>query len=62
VVSDFQVSGVDATTESSGSAGLTESVTFNFGKIEFEYTSQKADGTLEPGIKFGWDVNANQSI
>lgn len=40
----------------------TESVSFNFSKIEFEYKTQKADGTLGGSGKGGWDLKANKKV
>jgi type VI secretion system secreted protein Hcp len=37
-------------------------VTINYAKIEFEYKPQKADGTLEAGIKSGWDQKLNKKV
>jgi type VI secretion system secreted protein Hcp len=37
-----------------------ENVSLNYAKIEFEYKPQKADGTLDSGIKFGYDLKANK--
>jgi type VI secretion system secreted protein Hcp len=34
----------------------------NFGKIEFEYKPQKADGTLDAAVKAGWDVATNKKV
>jgi len=43
-----------------GSDLLTENVTLNFSKFQFEYQEQKADGSGQPGGAMGWDVKANQ--
>ncbi len=34
----------------------------NFGKIEFEYKPQKADGTLDSAVKAGWDLATNKKV
>lgn len=34
----------------------TETVTLNYSHVEYEYKPQKADGTLEGGIKFTYDL------
>ena len=39
-----------------------DQISFNFGQIQVEYRPQKADGTLGPPIKAGWDVTRNQAI
>jgi len=40
----------------------TDQFSLNFAKIEFEYKIQKADGTLGPGGKTGWDLKANKKV
>ena len=40
----------------------TDSISFNFGKIEMEYKEQKKDGTLGGGIKKGYDVKAQKKV
>lgn len=39
-----------------------ESITLNFGKVEFEYKPQKPDGTLDAPIKTGYDLKTNKKI
>ena len=39
-----------------------ESVTLNFAQVDLEYKPQKADGSLGPGIHFGWDLQANRPV
>jgi type VI secretion system secreted protein Hcp len=38
---------------------LTENVSLNFAKVNVDYTPQKADGTADTPIPFGWDIAAN---
>jgi type VI secretion system secreted protein Hcp len=46
---------------SSGDAGSTaESVALQFAKVDFEYKPQKADGSLDAGIHFKYDIKANK--
>lgn len=45
---------------SGGEDRLTENVTLNFGKYEFEYVPQKNDGSADSPVKFGWDIAANK--
>jgi type VI secretion system secreted protein Hcp len=55
---DLIVSGI----EINGSAGqerLTESVHFNFSRIKYDYTPQKADGSGDAAVSFGWDIAKN---
>jgi type VI secretion system secreted protein Hcp len=39
-----------------------DEVQLNFAKIEYAYKEQKADGSLGPATKTGWDVKANQKV
>jgi|SRR5512146_544450 len=39
-----------------------ESITLNFGKVEFEYKPQKPDGTLDSPIKTGYDLKLNKKL
>jgi type VI secretion system secreted protein Hcp len=43
-------------------ASLIESVSLQFGKVDMEYKPQRADGTLDPGVHFTYDIQANQVI
>lgn len=40
----------------------TEQVSLNYQKIEVEYKAQKPDGTLDGGIKAGWDLIKNEKV
>ena len=44
---------------SGGEDRLTENVTLNFAKVDFGYTPQKSDGTLEPVKNFKWKIAEN---
>lgn len=37
-----------------------DQVSFNFGKIQYEYRPQKADGSLGGSVKVGFDVGKNK--
>jgi type VI secretion system secreted protein Hcp len=37
-----------------------DQISLNFAKIEFDYKEQKADGTLGPSVKAGWDLKQNK--
>lgn len=50
------------TTGGGGGEIPAESITLNFGKVEFEYKPQKPDGTLDSPIKTGYDLKANKKI
>jgi type VI secretion system secreted protein Hcp len=39
----------------------SESVELRFGKVDYEYRAQKANGTLEPGIHFIYDLKTNKA-
>jgi type VI secretion system secreted protein Hcp len=45
---------------SASSEEPTESISFNYSKMEMEYKMQKADGTLAPGVQFKYDLKANK--
>jgi type VI secretion system secreted protein Hcp len=49
-----------ASTGGGGDGSLLETYSLGYGKIELEYKAQKEDGSLEPGISFGWDLKANK--
>lgn len=55
---------VMVTSVSTGGSGgedrLTENVTLNFGKFNYEYVPQKPDGTGGGAIPFGMDIAANK--
>jgi type VI secretion system secreted protein Hcp len=40
----------------------TDQVSFNFAKIDVEYRQQKADGSLDVGIHFKYDVKTNSGF
>ena len=42
------------------SGGGSETVTLTFAKVDFEYKPQKADGSLDAGIHFKFDLKTNQ--
>jgi type VI secretion system secreted protein Hcp len=48
---------------SGGEDRLTENVTLNFAKVQYDYQPQKNDGSKDGGaIKYGWDIAANVKI
>jgi type VI secretion system secreted protein Hcp len=57
-MNDIIITGV-APSESSGEAG-SEIVTLAFAKVDFEYKPQKADGSLDAGIHFKYDLKAQK--
>jgi type VI secretion system secreted protein Hcp len=44
----------------SNESGTLENVTLNFAKIDVEYKPQKADGSLDAGIHFKYDLKAQK--
>jgi type VI secretion system secreted protein Hcp len=45
---------------SDATGGSSENVTLAFAKVDLEYKPQKADGSLEAGIHFKYDIKANK--
>jgi type VI secretion system secreted protein Hcp len=41
-------------------AATAENVSLQFAKVDLEYKPQKADGSLEPGLHFKYDITANK--
>ncbi|PWI34101.1 type VI secretion system tube protein Hcp [Vibrio albus] len=54
------------TSISSGGSGgedrLTENITLNFSVVKYDYSPQKADGSLEAAVKYGRDIAANKDL
>jgi type VI secretion system secreted protein Hcp len=55
LVSSYQTGGAGG-----GDEVPTESISFNFTKMEMEYKEQKGDGTLAGGIKAHYDAKINK--
>ena len=45
---------------SGDTAATAESVALRFGKVDLEYKPQKADGSLDAGVHFKYDIKANK--
>ena len=60
--SDVLVSSYQTGGSSSGDELPMEQVSLNYAKMELEYKAQKLDGTLDGGIKSGWDLKANKLV
>jgi len=60
--SDVLVSSYQTGGSASGDEIPTEQVSLNYTKMELEYKAQKPDGTLEGGIKAGWDLKTNKQV
>ena len=58
LMEDVMITSV-STGGSGGEDRLTENVTLNFAKFEFEYTPQKPDGSGDSPQKFGWNIASN---
>ena len=56
LISSFQTGG------SEEAVVPTDSVSFNFAKLEVEYKPQKADGTLGSPLQFKYDLKANKTF
>jgi type VI secretion system secreted protein Hcp len=57
-MNDIIVTGV--TTGGNGEAGHTENVSLAFAKVSVEYKPQKADGSLDAGIFFKYDIKGQK--
>jgi type VI secretion system secreted protein Hcp len=57
LITSYQVAGVEA-----GDVGPTDSISFNFSKVEYQYRPEKADGSLNTAVKAGWDVKQNKKL
>jgi len=51
---------ITAVTSDSNEGGNLETVTLAFAKVDLEYRPQKADGSLEAGIHFKYDIKAHK--
>jgi type VI secretion system secreted protein Hcp len=43
-----------------GATSTAENVALQFAKVDFEYKPQKADGSLDVGLHFKYDIKANK--
>src|SRR5215204_4290662 len=57
-MNDVIVTGVSLSDSSDGSSA--ENVTIAFAKVDLEYKPQKADGSLDAGVHFKYDIKANK--
>jgi type VI secretion system secreted protein Hcp len=51
---------ITAMADSESNDGSTETVSLAFAKIDIDYRPQKADGSLDAGIHFKYDLKANK--
>ncbi len=56
LISSYQTGG------SAGDVVPTDQVSFNFAKIEFSYTPQKADGSLDSPVTAAYDLKQNRRL
>jgi len=56
LVSSYQSAGAN------GGGTPADSFSLNFAKIKFEYAPQKADGSIEAHIPFGWNLKENVKV
>jgi type VI secretion system secreted protein Hcp len=54
------VAGVNNSGSAGGGLNLSESVSFAFEAVEFEYTPQKPDGQPDGAVTFKWNIKANK--
>ena len=57
-MNDIIITGVAPT--SGGDQTSSETVTLSFAKVDFEYRTQKPDGSLDAGIHFKYDIKSNK--
>ena len=58
-MNDVIITGV-AAQRHSRPMGRSETVSLAFAKVDLEYKPQKADGSLDAGIHFKYDIKANK--
>ena len=51
---------ITSVTESDAGDGQVENVSLAFAKVDLEYRPQKADGSLDAGIHFKYDIKGNK--
>jgi type VI secretion system secreted protein Hcp len=51
---------ITSVTHSDSDEGRSESVSMAFAKVDLQYKPQKADGSLDAGIHFKYDIKANK--
>jgi type VI secretion system secreted protein Hcp len=58
-LSDIIITGVSLSAAADASA-TSESVALQFAKVDLEYKPQKADGSLDAGVHFKYDIKGNK--
>ena len=59
-LTDSLVSSFQTGASNSGDDLPTDQFSLNFATVEIEYKPQKADGSLDPSVKFGYDQSKNE--
>ena len=59
-MNDVIITGVINSDSTADTDPSSETVSLAFAKVDFEYKPQKADGTLDAGIHFKFDLKANK--
>lgn len=59
-MSDVLITSVSVSEANGAGSVPMETVTMQFGKVDLEYKPQKADGSLDAGVKFKYDIKANK--
>ena len=60
-MNDIIITGV-APGGAGGDASIAENVALQFAKVDLEYKPQKADGSLDVGVHFKYDLKANKIV
>ena len=59
-MNDVIITSVYPSGSGEGTATTAESVALQFAKVDLEYKPQKADGSLDAGLHFKYDIKANK--
>lgn len=59
-MNDVIITGVTHDSSAEAAALAPETVSLTFAKVDFEYRPQKADGSLDAGIHFKYDLKTNK--
>ena len=59
-MNDIIITGVHSSGTGEGSVATAEQVALQFAKVDLEYKPQKADGSLDAGIHFKYDIQKNK--
>jgi type VI secretion system secreted protein Hcp len=51
---------ITSVTPTDNESGMPENVSLTFSKVDLEYRPQKADGSLDAGVHFKYDIKANK--